>query len=206
MTNTSYRIFIRGSRGVGKSTIAIRFIQYIFVEEYDPTIEDAYIKQWEIGGETCILDILDTAGYEEYDAMMRQNIYACEGMLLIYSVTDQSSFDKVPSFIEQAKGVKEDVVIVLAGNKSLIEQAKRVKEDVVFVLAGNKCDLESERVVTKEEGKRMADEERISFFEVSAKDDVNIDAMFYQIVMEIQKRNTDRRVEERERVKRCLIM
>eukprot|EP01129_Flabellula_baltica_P012508 TRINITY_DN5652_c0_g1_i3.p2 TRINITY_DN5652_c0_g1~~TRINITY_DN5652_c0_g1_i3.p2 ORF type:complete len:150 (+),score=33.21 TRINITY_DN5652_c0_g1_i3:38-487(+) len=148
MMNT-YKLLMRGSGGVGKSTIAIRFIQYIFVEEYDPTIEVTFRKQWEVGGETCILDILDTAGPEEYFTIMEQYIRSCHGLLLIYSITDQRSFDEVPS---------------------LIEQAKRVKEDVVFVLAGNKCDLESERVVTKEEGKRMADEERISFFEVSAKD------------------------------------
>lgn len=37
-----------------------------FVDEYDPTIEDSYRKQVVIDGETCLLDILDTAGQEEY--------------------------------------------------------------------------------------------------------------------------------------------
>ena len=39
---------------------------YSFVDEYDPTIEDSYRKQVVIDGETCLLDILDTAGQEEY--------------------------------------------------------------------------------------------------------------------------------------------
>eukprot|EP01129_Flabellula_baltica_P012511 TRINITY_DN5652_c0_g1_i6.p1 TRINITY_DN5652_c0_g1~~TRINITY_DN5652_c0_g1_i6.p1 ORF type:complete len:141 (+),score=30.91 TRINITY_DN5652_c0_g1_i6:198-620(+) len=136
---TTYRLVVRGLSGVGKSAVIVRFTQRVFIEEYDPTIEDAYIKQWEIGGETCILDIHENVVCED-QSMVEKHIRSSDGVMLIYSITDQRSFDEVPS---------------------LIEQAKRVKEDVVFVLAGNKCDLESERVVTKEEGKRMADEERI---------------------------------------------
>lgn len=42
------------------------FFVFSFVDEYDPTIEDSYRKQVVIDGETCLLDILDTAGQEEY--------------------------------------------------------------------------------------------------------------------------------------------
>lgn len=52
--------------GVGKSALTIQLIQNHFVDEYDPTIEDSYRKQVVIDGETCLLDILDTAGQEEY--------------------------------------------------------------------------------------------------------------------------------------------
>lgn len=51
---------------MGKSALTIQLIQNHFVEEYDPTIEDSYRKQVVIDGETCLLDILDTAGQEEY--------------------------------------------------------------------------------------------------------------------------------------------
>ena len=50
--------------GVGKSALTIQLIQNHFVDEYDPTIEDSYRKQVVIDGETCLLDILDTAGQE----------------------------------------------------------------------------------------------------------------------------------------------
>jgi small GTP-binding protein len=49
---------------VGKSALTIQLIQNHFVDEYDPTIEDSYRKQVVIDGETCLLDILDTAGQE----------------------------------------------------------------------------------------------------------------------------------------------
>ena len=50
--------------GLGKSALTIQLIQNHFVDEYDPTIEDSYRKQVVIDGETCLLDILDTAGQE----------------------------------------------------------------------------------------------------------------------------------------------
>jgi hypothetical protein len=61
-----------GGGGVGKSALTIQFIQKHFVEEYDPTIEDSYRKQVTIDGEACLLDILDTAGQEEYASMRDQ--------------------------------------------------------------------------------------------------------------------------------------
>lgn len=54
--------------GVGKSALTIQLIQNHFVDEYDPTIEDSYRKQVVIDGETCLLDILDTAGQEVGDS------------------------------------------------------------------------------------------------------------------------------------------
>ncbi|CAH8519635.1 unnamed protein product [Schistosoma mattheei] len=63
---TEYKLVVVGAGGVGKSALTIQLIQNHFVEEYDPTIEDSYRKQMVIDGEICLLDILDTAGQEEY--------------------------------------------------------------------------------------------------------------------------------------------
>lgn len=57
-----YKIVILGSGGVGKSALTVQFVQGIFVEKYDPTIEDSYRKQVEVDGQQCMLEILDTAG------------------------------------------------------------------------------------------------------------------------------------------------
>lgn len=57
-----YKLVVLGSGGVGKSALTVQFVQGIFVEKYDPTIEDSYRKKVEIDNEQCILEILDTAG------------------------------------------------------------------------------------------------------------------------------------------------
>ena len=57
-----YKIVVLGSGGVGKSALTVQFVQGIFVEKYDPTIEDSYRKQVEVDGSQCMLEILDTAG------------------------------------------------------------------------------------------------------------------------------------------------
>jgi small GTP-binding protein len=57
-----YKLVVLGSGGVGKSALTVQFVQGIFVEKYDPTIEDSYRKQVEIDGQQCMMEILDTAG------------------------------------------------------------------------------------------------------------------------------------------------
>lgn len=57
-----YKIVVLGSGGVGKSALTVQFVQGVFVEKYDPTIEDSYRKQVEVDGQQCMLEILDTAG------------------------------------------------------------------------------------------------------------------------------------------------
>lgn len=57
-----YTLVVVGDGAVGKSAITLQFLQHIFVEDYDPTIEDSYIKTIQIDGQWCVLDIFDTAG------------------------------------------------------------------------------------------------------------------------------------------------
>merc|ERR1711911_343898 len=88
-----YKLVVVGAGGVGKSALTIQLIQNHFVDEYDPTIEDSYRKQVVIDGETCLLDILDTAGQEEYSAMRDQYMRTGEGFLLVFAVNNAKSFD-----------------------------------------------------------------------------------------------------------------
>ena len=100
--------------GVGKSALTIQLIQNHFVDEYDPTIEDSYRKQVVIDGETCLLDILDTAGQEEYSAMRDQYMRTGEGFLIVFAVNNAKSFEDITAYREQIKRVKdaEEVRIV----------------------------------------------------------------------------------------------
>lgn len=69
---SEYKLVILGGGGVGKSALVIRLVTDNFMDEYDPTIEDSYRKQVTIDEEPAILDILDTAGQEEYSSMQDQ--------------------------------------------------------------------------------------------------------------------------------------
>jgi len=165
---TEYKLVIVGGGGVGKSALTIQLIQNHFIDEYDPTIEDSYRKQVTIDEETCLLDILDTAGQEEYSAMRDQYMRTGQGFILVYAITSRSSFDEIASFREQILRVKD-------------------KDKVPMILVGNKCDLETERQVTTGEGQDLAKSFGCPFFESSAKTRVNVEECFYELVREIRK-------------------
>ena len=88
--------------GVGKSALTIQLIQNHFVEEYDPTIEDSYRKQVVIDGETCLLNILDTAGQEEFSAMRDQYMRTGEGFLIVFAVNNAKSFDDITQVLVES--------------------------------------------------------------------------------------------------------
>lgn len=71
-----YKIVVLGSGGVGKSALTVQFVQGIFVEKYDPTIEDSYRKQVEVDGQQCMLEILDTAGTVSAEKHLLMNCWA----------------------------------------------------------------------------------------------------------------------------------
>ena len=88
--------------GVGKSALTIQLIQNHFVEEYDPTIEDSYRKQVMIDGETCLLNILDTAGQEEFSAMRDQYMRTGEGFLIVFAVNNAKSFEDITQVLVES--------------------------------------------------------------------------------------------------------
>jgi len=163
-----YKIVVVGGGGVGKSALTIQLIQNQFVTEYDPTIEDSYRKQVTIDEETCLLDILDTAGQEEYSAMRDQYMRSGQGFLCVYSITSRGSFEEISSFREQILRVKD-------------------AEKVPMVVVGNKSDLESERVVSQAEGKELAASFGCPWMETSAKERIRCEDSFYELVREIRK-------------------
>jgi len=165
---TEYKLVIVGGGGVGKSALTIQLIQNHFIDEYDPTIEDSYRKQVTIDSETCLLDILDTAGQEEYSAMRDQYMRTGQGFLMVYAITSRSSFEELVSFKDQILRVKES-------------------DKVPMVVVGNKSDLETERQVSPQEGMDLARSFGAPFFETSAKTRVNVEESFYQLVREIRK-------------------
>ncbi|MCL4133180.1 UNVERIFIED_CONTAM: hypothetical protein GTU68_008501 [Idotea baltica] len=103
----TYKLVVVGDGGVGKSALTIQFFQRQFVTDYDPTIEDSYIQHTEVDSEWCVLDVLDTAGQEEFSAMREQYMRKGDGFMLVYSVTDKQSFENITHFYNQILRVKD---------------------------------------------------------------------------------------------------
>merc|ERR1711862_114388 len=163
-----YKIVVLGSGGVGKSALTVQFVQGIFVEKYDPTIEDSYRKQVEVDSSQCMLEILDTAGTEQFTAMRDLYMKNGQGFVLVYSITAQSTFNDLQDLREQILRVKDT-------------------DDVPMVLVGNKCDPEDERVVGKDQGLNLARKfNGCTFLEASAKTKNNVDQIFHDLIRQIR--------------------
>lgn len=113
-------------------------------------------------GETCLLDILDTAGQEEYSAMRDQYVRTGDCFMVVYSITSRSSF-------EEAKAIHGWI-------------ARIRDQEMPVVICGNKCDLESSREVTTQEGSEFAGSIGWPFFETSAKMNVNVTEAMHELV------------------------
>jgi len=181
---TEYKLVVVGAGGVGKSALTIQLIQNHFVDEYDPTIEDSYRKQVVIDGETCLLDILDTAGQEEYSAMRDQYMRTGEGFLIVFAVNNAKSFEDITQYREQIKRVKD-------------------AEEVPMVMVGNKCDLPT-RSVDMQQARDIAKNYGVPFIETSAKTRMGVDDAFYTLVREIRK-DRDKGQKHLKKKKKCTI-
>lgn len=153
----------------------VQFVQNHFVSEYDPTIEQTYRKQVTVDDETLVLDILDTAGQEEYSVMRDQYILSGQGFVLVYSIASKSTYLSVEALFDQVMHVKD------------------CSTAVPVVLLGNKTDLEKDREVSTEEGITLAKKLRCPFFECSAKTRLNIEQAFTVLVrqMILRRKNSD---------------
>lgn len=173
------RVVTVGQGGVGKSATVIYLLRGIFIETYDPTIEDLHRKQMRVDGFAYMLAILDTAGQEEFSAMQGEWFSTGEGFVLMYAINDRKSFDgckKLRQRIYQAKDLKMD--------------------EFTIIVVGNKADLEEEREVSKEEGQALAAESGSPFFEVSAKEGSNVVEVFEAVVRGVEKIRKNKAEEE----------
>ncbi|UJR20889.1 hypothetical protein I4U23_023998 [Adineta vaga] len=165
-----YKLVVLGSGGVGKSALTVQFVQGIFVGKYDPTIEDCYSKEVEVDGVNCMLEILDTAGTEQFTAMRDLYMKNGQGFVLVYSIISQATFNDLVDIKDQIMRVKD------------------IGSDIPLVLVGNKCDLEDERAVGKHQGESLARSFGCTFLETSAKLEVNVNEIFFDLIRQINRK------------------
>ncbi|KAM7365336.1 hypothetical protein PAMP_016270 [Pampus punctatissimus] len=104
-----YKVVVLGSGGVGKSALTVQFVTGTFIEKYDPTIEDFYRKEIEVDSSPSVLEILDTAGTEQFASMRDLYIRNGQGFILVYSLVNQQSFQDIKPMRDQIIRVKREL-------------------------------------------------------------------------------------------------
>ncbi|CAJ0602591.1 unnamed protein product [Cylicocyclus nassatus] len=161
-----YKLVVCGCGGVGKSALTVQFVQGQFISSYDATIEDSYRKHFSVDGEDCRLEILDTAGTEQFTGMRDLYVRNGQGFILVYSINDRNSLSELKEI--------HDVIVRL-----------KKSENVPMVLVGNKTDLQ--RMVPASVGREMSKQFGCSFYETSAKLNENVAEIFIDCVRQIGK-------------------
>lgn len=180
----SYKLYVMGSGGVGKSAITVRLVQDRFSTAYDPTIEDSYVKLLNVDGKSAKLDILDTAGQDDFEAIRETYMRAGNGFIVVFSLTDSSSFDAINNFIKDIR--------LTSG-----------KEDIPIVACGNKCDLADQRQVEVEEAKQYFESVHVTYFETSASKNINVENAFLAVTRLMRAANPHfQKPESNEQVKK----
>lgn len=98
---SSLRIIVMGIGGVGKSAITNRFVGGRWIEKYDPTVEESYQTTVDVDGRALQVEILDTAGQDEYTALRETFLHTGDGFLLVYSITDDQTVEELRAIREQ---------------------------------------------------------------------------------------------------------
>jgi len=158
-----FKLLIIGNSSVGKTSFLFRYADDSFTSAFVSTVGiDFKVKTVFRHDKRVKLQIWDTAGQERYRTITTAYYRGAMGFILMYDITNEESFNAVQDWCTQIKMYSWD--------------------NAQVVLVGNKCDLEQDRAVTQERGQRLADQLGLEFFETSAKENVNVKAVFERLV------------------------
>merc|ERR1711907_696064 len=164
-----FKLLLIGDSGVGKSCLLLRFADDTYTESYISTIGvDFKIRTIELDGKTIKLQIWDTAGQERFRTITSSYYRGAHGIIVVYDVTDQESFNNVKQWLHEID--------------------RYACENVNKLLVGNKCDLVAKKVVDAATAKEFADQLGIQFLETSAKAAQNVEEAFLTMASQIRAR------------------
>ena len=159
------KLLLIGNAYVGKTLIVQKFIDNAFSKSTVSTIGmDLQSKVIEINGKKVKYLLWDTAGEERMKTMTYSYYRGCHVILVVYDVTDRKSFQNVTTWVECID--------------------KFAKSNVLRILVGNKTDLEDKRIISKEEGKSLAEQNGLKYYEISALKITGLHEMFEDIAKE----------------------
>ena len=158
----SFKIIVIGNSGVGKSSLSIQAARHTFAENYFATVGvEFFTMNIKLDNKVIKLQIWDTCGQEIYRSLI-SNFYRNSSLaIIVYSITDSSSFDSIDTWVKELKS-----------NSS---------PDIKVFLIGNKTDLEDQRVISTDQGKMVQNDYNLDLFvESSARDGHNTEYIFAQ--------------------------
>ena len=160
--NQVIKISLLGDTTVGKTSIKNVYFEGKFSD--DMLLTAGFHKEEKIvelnNGNKIIAKIWDTAGQEKFRSMVLQTLKNGQGIVLVYDVTKRETFNNLKIWLDEINNVTNKVSIILFGNK---------------------CDVD-DRAVTEEEAKQFANENKILYIETSAKENINIEKGFSQVI------------------------
>ena len=141
-----------------------------------------------------MLEVLDTAGQEEYTVLRDQWIRDGEGFVLVYSITSRASFNRIRKFHNQIQRVKESSVATSPTATSYLSSPAStgpMSGQAPVMLVGNKSDRSTDREVSTQEGSGLARDMGCDFVEASAKSCINVEKAFYEVVRALRRQRQD---------------
>ncbi len=165
-----YKVLLLGDSSVGKTCFLLRYCDKSFQDAHLSTIGlDYRLKTLTLKNKKSIkLQIWDTAGEDRFRAITKNYYKGANGIILIYDVTNLQTYENVKNWITQIR--------------------EEANPNVIIYLAGNKIDIpEESRAVKTSDGQKIADEYQLPFKETSAKDGMNVNEIFQELVEKIDE-------------------
>ncbi len=157
------KVVLIGESGVGKTSIISRYIQNQFSAVLMSTTGASFATKTiylEEQKQSIKFEIWDTAGQERYMSVNKNLFLKVQGILLFYSITDRESFEHITNWVDIIRDTCDSLPIILIGNK---------KDD------------ENSRIVSEDEGKKLANNFNLEFLEASGKENINVKESFEKI-------------------------
>ena len=161
------KVFTLGDGSVGKSCFILKYTEDKFQQSHLITTGidlKSKVEKLENGKEYRV-DFYDTAGQERFQSISLNSIKSADGIILMYDITRQKTYDNISVWMESVKECKG--------------------ENFPMILIGNKSDLEQKRIISKEEGEELALKYKLKFFEISNKTGDNVKKAGLEIINQI---------------------
>eukprot|EP01080_Neovahlkampfia_damariscottae_P011667 gene11667-4903_t len=165
------KILVVGDSGVGKSCLLTRYSDDTFSNTHMATIGvDFKLKSQVYDNRKIKVQIWDTAGQERFRTITSSYYRGAHGILIVFDVTNDESFKDIPSWVDEIRN--------------------HASPNVQLVLVGNKADKTNKRVVSQEQAKQYAEEQKMPYVETSAREAYQVDTAFTTVIdCVVQSRN-----------------